>query len=140
MARLPWDIERDNRKYTRGAPSASPYHTWKWARLSRAFRMEHPLCEECKRKGILRPSTCVDHIIPWPICADRFYDRSNLQALCEHCNIEKGNRDKRIIREWRRTHPEGGGASNLSAATRKTTPPLFVPQKVNPKDKKRYDY
>ena len=84
--------------------------------------MEHPLCEECKRKGILRPSTCVDHIIPWPICADRFYDRSNLQALCEDCNNRKGQQDKRKIQEWRRAHGEDGGHHNLGVACLKTPP------------------
>lgn len=72
--------------------------------LSRAFRSSHPLCEECKRKGILKAATCVDHIEPWPICADRFFDTSNLQALCDECNTEKGNRDKKKIQEWKRNH------------------------------------
>ena len=104
---LPWDIkrtaERNDGKYTRER-SADPYHTSRWTRLSRAFRAEHPLCAECNRKGIIRPATCVDHIVPWPICADRFYDRTNLQALCDECNHEKGQRDKKKIQEWKRTH------------------------------------
>ena len=45
---------------------------------------------------------CVDHIIPWPICADRFFDRTNLQALCDDCNHEKGQKDKKKIQEWKR--------------------------------------
>lgn len=105
MARLPWDIPKTNEgpegRYDRGR-SADPYHTSRWTKLSRAFRAEHPLCAECQRKGIIKPSTCVDHIIPWPICKDRFYDRTNLQALCDECNIRKGNRDKKIIQKWRR--------------------------------------
>lgn len=107
MARLPWDIRTENeggRGYDR-VRSADPYHTSRWTKLSRAFRAEHPLCAECQRKGIIRPATCVDHIEPWPICADRFFDRSNLQSLCDDCNHEKGQRDKKKIQEWRRDHP-----------------------------------
>ena len=38
-----------------------------------------------------------DHVIPWPICADRFYDRTNLQSLCDECNNIKGQKDKKLI-------------------------------------------
>ena len=84
--------------------SDAPYNTWRWIKLSKAFRIEHPLCEECKRNGIIKPATCVDHIEPWPICASYFYDRSNLQSLCDECNHLKGQRDKKKIQEWKRTH------------------------------------
>lgn len=71
--------------------------------MSRAFRIEHPLCECCREKGIVKPATCVDHIIPWPVCGERFfYDRTNLQALCDECNYAKGQRDKKTIQEWRK--------------------------------------
>ena len=97
---LPWDtvaqVKRNEGRYVRQR-SADPYHTARWTRLSRAFRAEHPLCAECERRGILRPATCVDHIIPWPICADRFYDRTNLQSLCDECNNIKGQKDKKLI-------------------------------------------
>ena len=42
-----------------------------------------------------------------------FYDESNLQSLCNQCNMLKGQSDKKIIAEWRRQHP--GGGSNLSS-------------------------
>ena len=104
---LAWDseptIERNKGKYVR-EKSGAPYYTNRWHRLAKAFIESHPLCEECKRKGILKPAECVDHIDPWPICKDYFFDPRNLQALCNHCNIEKGNRDKRRISEWMKTH------------------------------------
>lgn len=108
MADLPWDSKsrraKNDGKYVRER-SADPYHTYRWTALSRAFRASHPLCAECQRKGIIREATCVDHIIPWPICADRFFDRSNLQSLCDDCNQAKGNRDKAMIQQWKREHP-----------------------------------
>jgi len=107
MTELPWDTkrtrERNDGKYIRER-SADPYHTFRWTRLSRAFRAEHPLCACCKSKGIIKAATCVDHIEPWPICGDRFYDRTNLQSLCDECNHEKGQQDKKKIQEWRKTH------------------------------------
>ena len=106
---LPWDSERRKEsqgKYIRER-SAPIYNTWRWIKLSRAFRAEHPLCEECKRRGVIKPSTCVDHIEPWPVCGvERFYDRTNLQALCNECNHAKGQRDKKKIQEWKRTHQQ----------------------------------
>ena len=102
---LPWEIKKpaSSGGYDRER-SADPYHTSMWTRLSRAFRAEHPLCAECQRKGIIRPATCVDHIVPWPICQDDFYNRSNLQSLCDECNHEKGQKDKKKIQEWKKTN------------------------------------
>lgn len=105
-ARLPWDVKNrvdsHDGKYHRER-SADLYHTARWTRLSMAFRIEHPLCELCKEKGIIKAATCVDHIIPYPICAGYFFDRSNLQALCDKCNHEKGQRDKKVIQQWKKT-------------------------------------
>ena len=101
---LPWSKAKGKGTRSDRERSADPYHTRRWHTLSVAFRAEHPLCEECKRHGIIKPATCVDHIEPWPICADRFYDRTNLQALCDECNHLKGQRDKKKIQEWKRTH------------------------------------
>ena len=101
MKRLAWDGERrkDDGSYKRGR-SADPYHTSRWTRLSRAWRMMHPLCEECKRHGIIKAGEVTDHIIPWPVCQD-FYDENNLQTLCEDCNHAKGQKDKKLIQSYK---------------------------------------
>lgn len=109
MARLPWDHPARTEKtdgYVRER-SADPYHTARWTRLSRAFRVEHPLCACCQSKGIIKPATCVDHVTPWPICGEQgFFDRANLQPLCDECNHEKGQRDKKKIQEWKNKHKQ----------------------------------
>ena len=111
---LPWDskdrVDTHDGGYHREA-SDPRYHTPRWTKLARRWRIAHPLCEECRRNGIIKAADCVDHIIPAPICDD-FYDESNLQSLCNRCNMLKGQRDKKLIQEWRRKHP--GGGSNLS--------------------------
>lgn len=102
---LAWDSartrERNAGQYVRDR-SGAPYNTSRWHQLAKAFLEEHPLCEECKRNGILKAAECVDHIDPWPICEDYFFDRRNLQALCNRCNNLKGQRDKQKIQEWKR--------------------------------------
>ena len=103
--RLAWDSEakaQAEEGYQRER-SADPYHTYRWTRLSRAWRVSHPLCAECAKRGIVKAAQVTDHIVPWPVCGD-FYDKSNLQSLCEECNHAKGQRDKKIIAEYRRTH------------------------------------
>ena len=106
--RLPWDSRRNADKPAGGyvrERSADPYHTSRWTKLSRSFRAMHPLCEECRRNGVIKAAAVVDHIIPYPVCED-FFDERNLQSLCEDCNRAKGNRDKMLIRDWRKSHPE----------------------------------
>lgn len=103
---LAWDSGTHKNKpgggYNRDR-SSELYHTSRWTRLSRAFRAMHPLCEECKKRGIIKSAEVVDHVIPYPICED-FFDTNNLQSLCSDCNVTKGNRDKKVIAEWKRRH------------------------------------
>ncbi len=123
---LAWDSkerkEADGGGYQRER-SNDLYHTFRWTRLSRAFRQSHPLCAECARNGRLKAAEVVDHITPFPVCRD-FFDESNLQSLCADCNIAKGNRDKVIISEWRRTRGNASdghvkGATGVAAALRR---------------------
>jgi len=107
--KLPWDAKSrwENAPGYDRVRSADPYHTNRWTRLSKAFRSEpaHVLCASCKQRGIIREADVVDHITPWPICGiEGFYDRANLQPLCNQCNIEKGNRDKKAIAAWKKQH------------------------------------
>ncbi|MBR4538614.1 MAG: HNH endonuclease [Clostridia bacterium] len=126
--RLPWDPPPGPspfpKKTSREQPGA-PYHTWRWTKLSRAIRVEQPLCAECKRRGIIRPATCVDHIEPWPICGEQgFFDRRNLQPLCDDCNNQKGLRDKAKIIAWKRAHPgwEATAGARVPGSPRKRKP------------------
>lgn len=103
--KLPWDSKtrtaRNDGRYHRER-SHDLYHTSRWTRLAAAWRAEHPLCEECRKKGVIKAAQHTDHIIPWPVCGeDGFFDRNNLQSLCAECNNEKGQRDKKVIQQWR---------------------------------------
>ncbi len=96
----PWIPERPKKEGYQRVRSMDEYHTARWTRESRAFRHENPLCVRCKEKGIIKEAEVVDHIIPAPICKD-FWDKRNWQPLCKKCNTEKGNKDKKLIREYR---------------------------------------
>lgn len=106
--KLAWDSKRQTER--EGAKSSGKYfrersddlyHSARWTRFSKAWRATHPLCAECMRKGIIKEGEVTDHIIPFPVCGD-FFDETNFQTLCEKCNNEKGQRDKEVIRNYRR--------------------------------------
>lgn len=94
--------ERKQPGYNR-VRSADEYHTYRWTKESKAFREAHPLCAECKKRGLLQPSEVVDHIVPFPVCGD-FWNQENWQALCSRCNAAKGNKDKKLITGYKQKH------------------------------------
>jgi len=70
-------------------------YTGDWARASRAYRKENPLCVRCKAEGRLTPATQVDHIKPWRGDRELFWDISNWQSLCASCHSLKTNHEDR---------------------------------------------
>lgn len=64
------------------------YSSSKWRNLSKAYRSSHPLCEECKRKGIDRLGKHADHIKPIED-GGAPYDWNNLNNLCVPCHSSK---------------------------------------------------
>lgn len=65
------------------------YNTSRWRRLRKQFLHKHPLCEACKRKGIVIVATVVDHIKPHQGDEKLFWDESNWQSLCKSCHDRK---------------------------------------------------
>ena len=64
------------------------YSTRPWIRASKAYRQQHPLCQQCQVKGIITPADVADHIQPIQAGGDRF-DWNNLQSLCHSCHNSK---------------------------------------------------
>lgn len=94
----PWKPKaRGNNKMQIRPRSHDLYHTARWTRGSREFRRRFPLCVKCQQEGIITPTEVVDHVIPFPLCD--FWDKTNWQPLCRKHNIEKGNKDKRLLHE-----------------------------------------
>lgn len=81
-------LAQDQRKAydkQRGTATQRGY-TSAWARYSKQYRLEHPLCVECLKEGKLTPATCVDHIIPHKGDMRLFWDESNWRSLCTTCH------------------------------------------------------
>lgn len=57
-------------------------YTRRWELARRAYLAEHPLCEECRRRGIVTAATVVDHVTPHRGDMDLFWDEANWQGLC----------------------------------------------------------
>ena len=77
------EYNRNNRDYK------YLYNTARWKKLRIQFLANHPLCEECKRNGVITSSEVVDHILPHRGNKELFWDEGNLQALCKECHDRK---------------------------------------------------
>ena len=75
------DANRPN-SYRRG-------YTKAWQRYRIQYLAEHPVCVACLKRGELRETTVVDHIIPHKGNMKLFWDRANHQALCKRCHDSK---------------------------------------------------
>lgn len=103
--RLPWDpepVQSPPSGYIRER-SDDLYHTSRWTRLARQWKVAHPLCARCQEHGVIKAAEHVDHKVPWPICQD-FFDTSNLQSLCAECNMLKGIEDRPKIQQYKQQH------------------------------------
>lgn len=57
-----------------------------WERISKLFRAQHPVCQECQQNA----SEDVDHVIPFNGLKDPLRTSwSNLRALCRGCHNRK---------------------------------------------------
>lgn len=68
------------------------YSAARWKRMRSRQLNESPLCRECLTAGRSVPATDVDHIVPHRGCSDLFFDRHNLQSLCQSCHSIKTQR------------------------------------------------
>lgn len=61
----------------------------RWRKARKRFLAVHPLCEECRKKGLFVKATVVDHKVPHRGDPALFWDESNWQALCKPCHDKK---------------------------------------------------
>jgi 5-methylcytosine-specific restriction protein A len=91
------EVDSDYNRTSR--PYKHLYNSSKWRKLRLLFLREYPLCEQCKRKGVIKAAEVVDHVTPHKGDERLFWDESNWQALCKECH------DRKTAREdgrWRR--------------------------------------
>ena len=70
------------------------YHSKAWRTLSRQYRLNNPVCEQCLKQGIVRKVNVVDHIVELKDDFSRRLDERNLQSLCHACHNKKTAEEK----------------------------------------------
>lgn len=81
------------------------YNSKQWKQLRNSYFADHPLCQRCLEKGIIKPSDDVHHTIPFLTgkTSDEIYelayDYQNLQALCKQCHSEIHSELNKIRRQ-----------------------------------------
>ena len=75
------------------------YNTRRWRNLRASYLMEHPLCEICKKNGVITPAVDVHHRDSFTNYTglnmlDKAFDYDNLLSLCKKChgNIHKNGK------------------------------------------------
>ena len=62
------------------------YQNSRWQRLRAFYLSEHPLCEDCFGKGIVKEAIDVHHVLSFTTDINLAYDYANLRALCKECH------------------------------------------------------
>lgn len=120
----PKQRERQTEQFGRTKESREgKYNTAAWKRLREQHISDSPLCVECEKKGRYVSAQVVDHIKPADEAPELFYDRNNLQSLCNFHHQLKTNADKarrnreaklergrQIMKQFESRAPEGGGS------------------------------
>ena len=69
---------------------ATAYNNTTWKKLREVYMHEHPLCEECLKKGKVTPAEDIHHIrSPFTggeINYSLLLDDKNLEAVCKKCH------------------------------------------------------
>ena len=62
-------------------------------RMYRKFRSqymaEHPLCERCLKKGIIKVAKELHHIVKARVAPMRILDPTNVESLCKQCHRDE---------------------------------------------------
>lgn len=82
------------------------YNDRRWKAAANAHLIDHPLCEECLKRGINTPAEDVHHIVSFMTTDDpfererlAFYDPDNLMSLCKQCHQLIHSRARRHIKK-----------------------------------------
>ena len=65
----------------------------RWLQLRKKKLSAQPLCEDCKRSGIIEPATEVHHVVPCETARSvkdmegLMFDYNNLRSLCHDCHV-----------------------------------------------------
>ena len=84
------DKAQETKRYEKQRGTASQRgYTTTWRRARKIYLTNNFFCAECKRHGIARLATIVDHIIPHRGDEKLMWDEDNWQPLCDTCHNRK---------------------------------------------------
>jgi 5-methylcytosine-specific restriction protein A len=95
-----YDVYRRDRDPALAA-AARVYRSNRWRQVRALQLTREPLCEDCRRHGVVEPATQVDHVLGLVDRPDLAYDLSNCQSLCTPCHARKSAAE-RLARRGRR--------------------------------------
>ena len=82
------------------------YQSKRWKELRKKLQMERPLCENCLKKGIIKPMEDCHHLLsPFQkgITEEekerRAFDEKNILCLCRDCHIAEHHNGELTIKE-----------------------------------------
>ncbi|WP_177207028.1 HNH endonuclease [Prevotella sp. KH2C16] len=69
------------------------YASARWRRMSAAYLLRHPLCEQCMQRGLTVPAVDVHHRVSFTAFDGMqmlavAYNPDNLVALCKECHTK----------------------------------------------------
>lgn len=64
----------------------------KWQKFREGYLRRNPLCVDCMRHGISRPTQEIHHIKRLSTHKDLKYESSNLVPLCKSCHVKRTER------------------------------------------------
>ena len=70
-------------KYKRDPDTYKRYGS-RWRKIRQLYIKDHPVCELCERKNILKPVEEVHHIVP--LSQGGTHREENLMSLCKSCH------------------------------------------------------
>ena len=81
------------KEYTKGAYKEPRYNTTQWRNVRALILQDSPLCKACEEVGLITLAQMVDHIKPVRL-GGNFWDRNNLQPLCNSCHASKSAKER----------------------------------------------
>lgn len=92
----PWNVKADKNSFQRTKGQDKRYWSPRWRKLRIEILKEQDYtCQECLKNGRVKHGKVCDHIDIKRKIID-FYDRTNLQVLCDRCHNRKSAQERHL--------------------------------------------
>lgn len=80
---------------TKRMGSTERLYSYAWQKARERFLRDNPLCVYCRREGLIRAASIVDHKIPHRGDETLFWDETNWQPMCKPHHDSDKQREER---------------------------------------------